>query len=132
MTLATAAVLAYAALAVTRIVPSYVTPQYTIRQVSREIGRSLAEAPGPVATSKAEGLFNGNALPYRTVLTGTWPSDQPAALLVAFGFHEEEARAAHGYRLAATYRLIVSPEYAPGPPEPIRVYRREPGAPSKP
>ena len=132
MTLATAAVLAYAALAVTRIVPSYVTPQYTIRQASREIGRSLAEAPGPVATSKAEGLFNGNALPYRTVLTGTWPSDQPVALVVAFGFHEEEARAAHGYRLAATYRLFVSPEYAPGPPEPIRVYRREPGAPSKP
>jgi predicted membrane-bound mannosyltransferase len=120
--LAAVAVLAYAALAVSRIVPAYVTPQYSIRQASREIGRSLAGVT--VATSKAEGLFNDNRLPYRSVLNAAWPADGSQALVVGFAFLGDEARPPDGYRPVATYRLRVSPEYAPGPPEPIRVYRR--------
>jgi hypothetical protein len=132
MALATAAVLAYSAVAVSRIAPSYVTPHYSIREASRELGRSLAGSTGPIATSSAEGLFNGNALPYRTVLGKTWPPDDPEVFVVAFALHADEARPAHGYRLAATYHLFVSPEYEDdeptrhtiGQPEAVRVYRR--------
>jgi 4-amino-4-deoxy-L-arabinose transferase-like glycosyltransferase len=140
MALATAAVLAYSAVAVSRIAPSYVTPHYSIRQASRDLGRSLAGATGLIATSSGEGLFNGNALPYRTVLSKTWPPDDPEVLVVAFAFHADETRPAHGYQLAATYHLFVSPEYADdepgrhtiGQPEAVRVYRRgEPGEPAR-
>ncbi|HJV55627.1 MAG TPA: glycosyltransferase family 39 protein [Methylomirabilota bacterium] len=136
MALATAAVLAYAAVAVSRIAPSYVTPHYSIRETSRDLGRSLAGTTGLIATSSGEGLFNGNALPYRTVLSKTWPPDDPEVLpevlVIAFAFHGDEARPAHGYRLTATYRLFVSPEYQDdeptrhslGQPEEVRVYRR--------
>lgn len=131
-TLATAAVVAYAVLAVTRIAPSYVSPRYSIRQASREIGRSLADVAGPIATSKAEGLFNGNRLPYRSVLAVTWPTDDSAALVVGFAFTGDETRPPEGYRLVGTYRLSASPEYALGPPAPIRVYRRDgPAAPPR-
>jgi hypothetical protein len=132
LTLATVAALAYAALAVSRIAPSYVTPQYSIRQASREIGRSLATVSGSIATSKAEGLFNDNRLPYRSVLNAAWPTDGSDALVVGFGFAADEAHPPDGYRRVGTYRLAVSPEYAPGPPEPIRVYRRgDPAAPPR-
>jgi hypothetical protein len=123
-TLATMAVLAYAVVAVTRIASSYVTPHYSIRQASREIGRALAGVSAPIATSKAEGLFNDNRLPYRSVLDAAWPADGSAAIVVGFAFREDETHPPDGYRRVATYRLVVSPEYAPGPPEPIRVYRR--------
>jgi hypothetical protein len=137
MALATAAVLAYAAVAVSRIAPSYATPHYTIRETSRDLGRSLAGTAGPIATSSGEGLFNGNALPYRTVLSKTWPPDGAEVLVVAFAFHGDETRPEHGYRLTATYRLFVSPEYEDaeptrhsiGQPEEVRVYRR--GGPGK-
>jgi len=126
------AALAYAALAVSRIAPSYVTPQYSIRQASREIGRSLATVSGSIATSKAEGLFNDNRLPYRSVLNAAWPTDGSEALVVGFGFAADETHPPDGYRRVGTYRLAVSPEYAPGPPEPIRVYRRgDPAAPPR-
>ena len=132
-TLAAVAVLAYATLAVTRIAPSYLAPHYSIRQASREIGRTLAGVSGPIATSKAEGLFNDNRLPYRSVLNATWPADGGDALVVGFAFVGDEARPPAGYRPVATYRLGVSPEFAPGPPEPIRVYRRgDPAAPPRP
>jgi hypothetical protein len=123
--LATAAVVAYAVLAVTRIAPSYQAPQYSIRQASREIGRVLADVSGPIATSKAEGLFNDNRLAYRSVLDATWPTDGSAAVVVGFAFAGDETRPPHGYRLVGTYRLSASPEYAPGAPAPIRVYRRD-------
>ena len=132
LTLATVAALAYAALAVSRIAPSYVTPQYSIRQASREIGRSLATVSGSIATSKAEGLFNDNRLPYRSVLNAAWPTDGSDALVLGFGFAADETHPPDGYRRVGTYRLVVSPEYAPGPPEPIRVYRRgDPAAPPR-
>jgi hypothetical protein len=140
MALATAAVLAYSAVAVSRIAPSYVTPHYSIREASRDLGRSLAGTTGVIATSSAEGLFNGNALPYRTVLSKTWPPDAPEVLVVAFAFHADESRPAHGYRLTATYHLFVSPEYEDdeptrhtiGQPEAVRVYRRgEPREPAR-
>jgi hypothetical protein len=130
--MAAVAVLAYAVLAVSRIAPSYVTPHYSIRDASREIGRTLAGLSGPIATSKAEGLFNDNRLPYRSVLDAAWPADGSEAVVVGFAFTGDEAHPPAGYRSVATYRLAVSPEFAPGAPAPIRIYRRgDPAAPPR-
>jgi hypothetical protein len=129
-----AAVLCYSTLGASRIVSAYVVPHYSMKQASQDLGVSLADSPSLVATASAEGLFNGNALPYRTVLGRTWPTDRPDTIVIAFAFHDPEGLLGREYRLTASYRLYVSPEYEQGGEhagpeggkvEVVRVYRRE-------
>jgi hypothetical protein len=100
---------AYAVVSVVRILPSYITPQYTMKQVSESLGRELAEVDGIIATGRAESLFNGNTLRYWN--DPSFGERRPDALVVVF------ARSPSGpgpdYRLVAAYRLFVSPSYVP-------------------
>lgn len=108
-----AAALAYAALTAARVAPSYLQPHYSIKQTSRELGLSLA-GTGPadiIASARTEGLFNGNALRYRTVLRRRWPSPKPDLIVIGFRFDDREGLLGREYDLIATYRLFVSPQY---------------------
>jgi len=118
-----AAVLCYSALGVLRIVPAYVAPHYSIKQVSQDLGFSLANSPSLIASANAEGLFNGNALPYRTVVGRTWPTYRPDTIVIVFVFDDPEELLSREYRLAATYELYTSAEARR--PAVVRVYRRE-------
>lgn len=134
--LISAAALCYAALSLAQVLPWYTNPHYSIRQASRDLGTSAAGETGVIVTSGAEGLFNGNALPYRTLLGKTWPARKPEIIVIAFQFADPEGLLERDYDLVSSYRLSVSPEYldnratmvdADAPVEIVRVYRRKPG-----
>jgi hypothetical protein len=131
-----AAALSCATLTVARVAPSYVHPHYTMKASSEQLGLLLAETPEGIASSNAEGLFNGNALPYRSVFGMTWPHRKPERIVIAFQFDDPERSLERDYTLIATYRLSLSPEYKnehPVTPDPaakdgiVRVYRRNAG-----
>lgn len=106
-----AAALCYGALEVARVVPSYLHPHYTLKDASRALGATLTAGPDLLVTSRAEGLFTGNALPYRSTLGRTWPARMPERIVIAFRFDDPQGFLLHEYKLVATYRLFVSPEY---------------------
>jgi hypothetical protein len=106
-----AAALTCAGLTVARVAPSYVHPHYTMKASSEQLAALLADTPGGIASSNAEGLFNGNALPYRSVFGMTWPSRKPQRIVIAFRFDDPERSLERDYTLIATYRLSLSPEY---------------------
>jgi hypothetical protein len=127
------AAVCYAALSIVRVLPSYMHPHYSIRDTSQQLGLSLAGATEVIASSRTEGLFNGNALPYRTVLGRMWPEHKPEVIVIAFEFDDPERLLEREYTLVATYRLFVSPEYENGysvtldtirHEELVKVYRR--------
>jgi hypothetical protein len=110
LALVPAAALCYAALSVVRILPSYIHPHYSIKDASEQLGLSLAGSSEPIASSRTEGLFNGNTLPYLAV-NWRWPDPKPEVIVIGFRFDDPERLLGHEYRLIATYRLFVSPEY---------------------
>jgi hypothetical protein len=118
----------YAMLSLVRILPSYVAPQYTMRQTSESLGRELAEVQGIIAADRAESLFHGNALRYWNTPT---PREQaPDAVIVAFG--TLDPKLAHAYRVVTQHYLFISPRYVFPPGQasellarlPVRVYQR--------
>src|SRR4029453_6657500 len=109
MGLIPAAVLCYSALAAFRIAPAYVAPHYSMKQASRSLGLSLASSAGLVATSNAEGLFNDNALAYRTVVGWTWPTYRPDIMVIVFAFDDPEGLLSREYCLMESYRSISVP-----------------------
>jgi hypothetical protein len=125
-------VLCYSVVGVSRILPSYAAPHYSMKQASQALGRDFADSRGLIATSGAEGLFNGNRLPYRTVLGRTWPLQLPDVIVIAFPFDDHDGRLTREYRLTTSYRLFISPEYSDevsgtpsrAPEEIVRVYQR--------
>jgi hypothetical protein len=106
-----AAALCYAVLSVVRVLPSYMHPHYSIKHTSEQLGLSLAGSPTIVASSRTEGLFNGNTLPYRAVNFRRWPDHKPEIIVIGFRFDDPEKLLGREYSLVATYRLFVSPEY---------------------
>jgi hypothetical protein len=106
-----AAALCYAVLSVVRILPSYMHPHYSIKHTSEQLGLSLAGSPTIIASSRTEGLFNGNTLPYRAVNFRRWPDHKPEIIVIGFRFDDPEKLLGREYSLIATYRLFVSPEY---------------------
>jgi hypothetical protein len=119
----------YAVLSLVRILPSYVAPQYTMRQTSETLGRELAGFQGVVATRRAESLFNANTVRYRNTPNYGVPPD---VFVVAFSA-PFESKLAREYRLVAEYDLFISPRYvmptngAPGVSPsrlPVRLYVR--------
>ena len=127
----TAAVM-YAVLSVVRVLPSYVTPRYTMKQTSENLGRELAGFHGVVATGRAESLFIANRVRYRNTPNHGVPPD--AFVVVAFA--PSYSKSEREYRVAAEYELFISPSYVPIPSDgprffpprlPVRVYvRRDP------
>jgi len=117
-----AAVLCYSALGAFRIATAYVAPHYSMRQASQDLGLSLANSSGLIATSKAEGLFNDNDLPYRTIVGGTWPGYRPDILVIVFVFDDPDGLLSEEYRLMETYQLYTNAQAAG--PVVVRVYQR--------
>ncbi len=62
-------------------------------------------------SSRAEGLFNGNTLAYRSMLGRRWPARKPDVIVMAFRFSDPEQILQREYELIATYPLFVSPDY---------------------
>ena len=121
---------AYALLALVRLAPGYISPHYSIRDTSRQLGSLLANGSGTVATSRSEGLFLENTLRY-TMLH--WPADTPDAIVIVFAFDDPQDRLAREYCKIGEYPLYVAPEYYRAHPtfsptsglgETVRVYRR--------
>ena len=126
--------LAFALLAVVRIIPSYVHPHFTMRETARQLEILLGDASRTIATSRAESLFNGNRLPYRAI-----PDDwewRPDVLVIAFFplFQDPEGVVEREYREMNRFELFVSPEYADRSPaqaettkprETVRLYQRK-------
>ena len=132
-----AAALCYAVLSVVRIAPSYVHPHYSIKHTSEQLGLSLAGSTASIASSRTEGLFNGNTLPYLGVSFRRWPRQDPDVIVIGFRFGDPEKLLEREYSLIATYRLFVSPEYedersvtldTARHEEVVKVYRRNPDA----
>ena len=117
-----AAVLCYAALGAFRIAPAYVAPNYSMKQTSRALGLSLASSAGLVATSNAEGLFNDNALAYRTVVGWTWPTYRPDIMVIVFAFDDPEGLLSREYCLMESYQLHIVAKHEG--PAVVRLYRR--------
>jgi hypothetical protein len=101
---------AYVFLSMVRILPTYIVPQYTMKQASESLGRELSGFKGVIATSAAETLFNANTLQYRN--TPDFGERQPDALIVAFDVPNVERE----YRLVARWEIFISPRYV-WPPE---------------
>jgi hypothetical protein len=82
-----------------------------MKETSAALGATLAPGPDLLVASRAEGLFTGNRLPYRSTLGRTWPARMPERIVMVFRFDDPEDRLRKEYTLTATYRLFVSPEY---------------------
>ena len=106
-----AAALCYGGLVVARVAPSYLHPHYTMKETSAALGATLAAGPDLLIASRAEGLFTGNRLPYRSTLGRTWPDRKPERIVIVFRFDDPEDLLRKDYTLTATYRLFLSPEY---------------------
>ena len=106
-----AAALCYGGLVVARVAPSYLHPHYTMKETSAALGATLAAGPDLLIASRAEGLFTGNRLPYRSTLGRTWPDRKPERIVIVFRFDDPEDLLRKDYALTATYRLFLSPEY---------------------
>lgn len=106
-----AAALCYGGLVVARVAPSYLHPHYTMKETSAALGATLASGPDLLVASRAEGLFTGNRLPYRSTLGRTWPDRKPERIVVVFRFDDPDDLLRRDYTLTATYRLFLSPEY---------------------
>jgi hypothetical protein len=125
-----AAAALYAVLSLVRILPSYLAPQYTMKQASGSLGRDLAGFRGVIVTERAESLFNANTLRYRNTLQpGLWPD-----VFVVASFLPPDPTLDREYRLVARYDLFISPRYVLSPKGappfspsrlPVRVYRRQ-------
>jgi len=100
-----AAALCYGALELARVTPSYIHPHYTMKQTSEALGASLAGPRDVIIASRSEGLFNGNALPYRSNLGRSWPTPKPERIVIAFRFDDPDGLLVREYDLVATYRL---------------------------
>jgi hypothetical protein len=111
LALVPAAALCYGGLVAARVAPSYLHPHYTMKQTSAKLGASLARSGGAIVSSRAEGLFNGNTLAYRSMLGRRWPARKPDVIVMAFRFSDPEQILQREYELIATYPLFVSPDY---------------------
>jgi hypothetical protein len=92
------------------LAPGYLHPHYSIRDASRDLGKLLANSSS-VAVARAEGLFNGNTVPYRSFDRRT-ETEKPEVVVVGFVFRGHQEWLDQNYHIAKTYPLYVSPEYA--------------------
>jgi hypothetical protein len=123
----------YLALCLPMLVASHVTPHYTIRNASRLLATTLADAAEPIGSSGADGLFREGRLRYRTIWARTWSAIRPDVLVVVFEFHDPDAVLEREYCLTNVLPLYVAPEYFRAHPsaqltsefrQSVRIYRR--------
>lgn len=123
----------YVALCLPALVPTIITPHYSIRSASRHLAVSLADVAEPIESSGADGLFREGRLRYRIVWGRTWPAARPDVVAIAFDFRDPEGLLGRDYCLTDVFPLYVSPMYFRVHPllsptsrlgESVRIYRR--------
>jgi hypothetical protein len=65
-----AAAVGYVTLGLVQLAPGYLHAHFSMREASRDLGVLLAGSNRDIGTANAEGLFNDNALPYRSMGAG--------------------------------------------------------------
>ena len=93
-----------------RIAPGYFDPHYSIRDSSRDLG-SVIPASAAISTFQAETLFSNNNLRYSSFRIGTWSSEKPDFVLVAFNIPQVQHILESKYNFIRSYNLWISPEY---------------------
>jgi hypothetical protein len=125
----------YALLALAQLAPGYLSPHYSIRDTSRELGTLLAGFSGTVDTSGGDGLFRENTLRYRTVWGRRWPPHKPEVIVIVFAFADPQDLLAREYCQIREYPLYIAPTFYRAYPrewptsalgQTARVYRRRP------
>lgn len=100
----------YMIISLPRIAPGYINPHYSIRDASRDLGTILS-SQSAIMTIAAEGLFNGNALRYKSFMNVNWPVEKPQIAVVAFRNVERMPLFKQNYHFVKSYKIFVSPEY---------------------
>jgi hypothetical protein len=122
----------YLVLCLPALVPAYLTPHYSIPNVSRQLATLLADAPEPIGSSGVDGLFREGRLHYLTVHR-KWPSARPRVMAIMFNFRDPYRILEREYCLTDVLPVYVSPMYfrahaAEAPTsalgESVRIYRR--------
>jgi hypothetical protein len=94
-----------------RIAPGYVNPHYSMREVSRDLGKSL-DSFSTIAAVRTETLFNESKLRYESSLDLDWP---PNVEIVVIAFSKMGSGwndlLDKEYHVMKNYSVYVSPEY---------------------
>jgi len=108
----TVCAMCYLTVSLVRIAPGYINPNYSMRDLSRELGTLLSGSSAIVAYS-TEGLFNENSLRYTNIIKVNSPLEMPEILVMAFRRDSDrwEDIVTQQYRLVKSYDLSFSPEY---------------------
>lgn len=120
--------LGYFAAAMIRLVPAYLDPHYTSRDISRDLG-VLLDGSSMIATKGAEGLFNDNSLRYQRFNGNTWKSRPPEIVVTGFPATARDREILETeYHVIKTYTPYISSAYHKTHPEAslpeVKVYRK--------
>ena len=120
--------LGYFTASMIRLVPVYLDPHYTIRDISRDLV-VLLDGGSMIATKGAEGLFNDNSLRYQRFNGDTWESKPPEIVVTGFpAVARDREILASKYHVIKTYTPYISPAYHKTHPEAplpeVKVYRK--------
>ena len=103
--------LGYVAASIFRLAPAYLDPHFTIKDISRDLGR-LLDGGASITTSRAEGLFNDNSLRYRRFNQRALKDNAPEFVVTVFDDARGVREVLEGqYHVIKTYEIYVSPEY---------------------
>jgi hypothetical protein len=123
----------YFALCLAALVPTFLTPHYSIRSASRQLATSLADVAEPIGSSGADGLFREGPIRFRTVWGRAWPPVRPGVMAIRFNFRDPDGILERDYCLSDVLPLYVSPMYFRTHPgteptsalgESVRIYRQ--------
>jgi predicted membrane-bound mannosyltransferase len=123
----------YFALCLPALVPTFLTPHYSIRSASRQLATSLTDVAEPIGSSGADGLFREGPIHFRSVWGRTWPATRPSVMVIAFDFRDTDGILESQYCLVDVLPLYVSPMYFRTHPgreptselgESVRIYRQ--------
>src|SRR5262249_4332324 len=89
-----------------RMAPGYFDRHYSIRDSSRDLG-SVVPASAAISTFRAETLFNNNNLRYSSFHMGTWSSEKPDFVLVAFNIPWVQDMLESKYNFIRSYNLWI-------------------------
>lgn len=99
----------YSALLFVRIAPAYVSPHYTMRDSSRDLGNMLSGRSN-ITAIRTEGLFSENNVRYKS----HWPVENPQMVVVAFSNVKGMIVLERNYDLVRSYKIFISPDYHDG------------------
>jgi hypothetical protein len=102
--------------------PSILSPQFTIRETSRDLALYL-QGETEIISEGADGLFIDNRLPYESHFRESWANELPR-VVVKFDYDPTRINfPVDSYEPVKTYDLYVSPRYSDAPAR-IVVYNR--------